>query len=63
MRQGADHDSVDLLRTVNVSLHAGATSVLADVDPVSMTVDPREIATRITPGTRAIIVVHFAKRC
>ena len=46
--------------TVNAILHAGATPVLADIDPVTMNIDPREIRRRITPRTRAIIPVHFA---
>jgi dTDP-4-amino-4,6-dideoxygalactose transaminase len=48
--------------TVNVVIHAGATPVLADVDPVSMTLDVRDVARRITERTRAIIPVHFAGR-
>jgi len=48
--------------TVNTIIHAGATPVLADVDPVTMNIDPREVERRITPRTRAIIPVHFAGR-
>ena len=48
--------------TVNAILHAGATPVLADIDPVSMNIDPQQIAARITPRTRAILPVHFAGR-
>ncbi len=46
--------------TVNAILHAGATPVLADVEPASMNIDPREIVKKITSKTRAIIPVHFA---
>jgi dTDP-4-amino-4,6-dideoxygalactose transaminase len=46
--------------TVNAILHSGATPVLADIDPVTMNIDPAEIRRRITPRTRAIIPVHFA---
>lgn len=46
--------------TVNAILHAGATPVLADIDPVTMNIDPAEVRRRITPRTRAIIPVHFA---
>jgi dTDP-4-amino-4,6-dideoxygalactose transaminase len=46
--------------TVNAILHAGARPVLADIDPVTMNIDPQEIRRRITPRTRAIIPVHFA---
>jgi dTDP-4-amino-4,6-dideoxygalactose transaminase len=48
--------------TVNVILHAGATPVLADVDPITMNIDPMDVAARVTPRTRAIIPVHFAGR-
>ncbi|HSS65599.1 MAG TPA: DegT/DnrJ/EryC1/StrS family aminotransferase [Gammaproteobacteria bacterium] len=46
--------------TVNAIAHAGATPVLADIDPVSMNIDPAQIERRITPRTRGIVPVHFA---
>ena len=48
--------------TVNAIIHAGATPVLADVDPVTMNIDPDAVAASITPRTRAILPVHFAGR-
>ena len=48
--------------TVNAILHAGATPVLADVDPVTFNLDPAKVAECITPRTRAILPVHFAGR-
>jgi len=48
--------------TVNAIIHAGAAPVLADVDPVTMNIDPREVEARITPRTKAILPVHFAGR-
>lgn len=48
--------------TVNAIIHAGATPVLADIDPVTMNIDPEQVAARITPRTRAIVPVHFAGR-
>ena len=48
--------------TVNAILHAGATPVLADIDPLTMNIDPAEIERRITPRTRALVPVHFAGR-
>jgi len=48
--------------TVNAILHAGATPVLADIDPVTMNIDPARIEDCITPRTRAILPVHFAGR-
>jgi len=48
--------------TVNAILHAGATPVLADVDLITMNLDPREVESKITPKTKAILPVHFAGR-
>jgi len=49
--------------TVNAIIHAGATPVLADINPQTMNIEPDEIEKRITPRTRAILPVHFAGRC
>jgi len=48
--------------TVNAIVHAGATPVLADVDPLTMNIDPAQVEARITPKTKAILPVHFAGR-
>ena len=48
--------------TVNAIIHAGLTPVLADINPVTMNIDPEDVARRITPKTRAILPVHFAGR-
>ena len=40
----------------------GATPVFADVDPVTLNVDPRDVAARITDRTRAIMPVHLFGR-
>lgn len=48
--------------TVNAIIHSGATPVLADIDPITMNIDPVQIATRITDKTRAILPVHMAGR-
>lgn len=48
--------------TANAIIHAGMTPVLADVDPVTMNLDPNEVEKKITPKTRAIVPVHFAGR-
>jgi dTDP-4-amino-4,6-dideoxygalactose transaminase len=46
--------------TVNTIIHAGAKPVLADVDPATFNIDPREVEAKITSHTKAIIPVHFA---
>lgn len=48
--------------SVNAIIHAGATPVLADVDPRTMNIDPAGIEEKITPRTKAILPVHFAGR-
>lgn len=46
--------------TANVIIHAGATPVLADVEPGDLTLDPDQVLARLTPRTRAIMPVHYA---
>lgn len=48
--------------TANAIIHAGATPVLADIDPVTLNMDPAAIKAKITPRTRALLPVHFAGR-
>ena len=48
--------------TVNAILHAGGTPVLADIDPVTLNIDPEKVREKITDRTRAILPVHFAGR-
>ena len=48
--------------SVNVIIHVGATPVLVDVDPQTMTMLPSAVADHMTPRTRAMMPVHFAGR-
>ena len=48
--------------TVNAIVHAGATPVLADVDPVTMNIDPVAVQKKVTKKTKALLPVHFAGR-
>jgi dTDP-4-amino-4,6-dideoxygalactose transaminase len=48
--------------TANTVIHAGATPVFADVDPVTMNLDPRAASDAVTARTRALLPVHFAGR-
>ena len=43
----------------NAILYVGATPVFADVDPDTFNIDPKEIEKKITPRTKAILVVHI----
>ena len=40
----------------------GATPVFADIDPVTLNVDPQDVAAKITDRTRAIMPVHLFGR-
>jgi dTDP-4-amino-4,6-dideoxygalactose transaminase len=48
--------------TVNTIIHAGATPILADIDPITMNIDPKKIEEKITKKTKCILPVHFAGR-
>lgn len=45
--------------TVNAIIHAGATPVIVDIDPVTGNIDPRQIEDSITANSRAICPVHY----
>ncbi|MCC5888553.1 MAG: dTDP-4-dehydrorhamnose reductase [Gammaproteobacteria bacterium] len=48
--------------TVNAIVHAGLVPVLADIDPVTMNLDPADVRKKLTARTRALLPVHFAGR-
>ena len=48
--------------TVNAIIHAGATPVLADIDKDTLNINPDEIEKKISPKTKAVLIVHFAGR-
>ena len=45
--------------TANAALYVGASPVFCDVDSQSMCVTPESIATKLSPKTKAVIVVHY----
>lgn len=49
--------------TVAAIVYTGATPVLVDIEPHSMTIDPQAIARAVTPRTRAVIPVHLYGQC
>jgi dTDP-4-amino-4,6-dideoxygalactose transaminase len=61
---GADHEVITtpltFCATSNVVIHAGATPIFADIDPVTLNLDPVAAEAAITNKTRAIIPVHYA---
>jgi perosamine synthetase len=50
--------SFAFIAVANAVLQSGAAPVFADIDPVTLNLDPTRAEERITPRTRAIIVVH-----
>jgi dTDP-4-amino-4,6-dideoxygalactose transaminase len=48
--------------TAEAIARRGATPVFVDIDPVTMNLDPEDVAPRVTPRTRAIIPVHLFGR-
>jgi dTDP-4-amino-4,6-dideoxygalactose transaminase len=45
--------------TVAAIEQAGAIPVLVDIDPAFYTIDPRQVATAVTPKTKGIVPVHL----
>ena len=45
--------------TVEAVVHTGATPVLVDVEPETLTIDPAQVREAITEATRAIVPVHL----
>ncbi|MDO8848044.1 MAG: DegT/DnrJ/EryC1/StrS family aminotransferase [Coriobacteriia bacterium] len=45
--------------SVNAITYTGATPVFVDSDPVHWNLDPADVAAKITPRTKAIMVVHL----
>jgi dTDP-4-amino-4,6-dideoxygalactose transaminase len=48
--------------TAEAIARVGATPVFADIDPVSLNLDPDDVERRITPQTKAIVPVHLFGR-
>jgi len=47
------------IATAQAISHTGARPVFADIDPVSYTLDPAEVARRVTRRTKAVMPVHL----
>ncbi len=52
--------SFTFVSSTNCILRAGGKVVFADILPDTLTIDPEDIRTRITPGTRAVLPVAYA---
>ena len=60
----------DVLTTSNTCVptvvgieQTGAKCIFVDIDPITYTIDPDLIEPRITPQTKAIVVVHLYGQC
>jgi len=51
--------SITFWGTVLQSYSLGATPVFADIDPVTLCIDPADVERRITDRTKVIVVVHY----
>lgn len=51
--------SLTWISTANAARHLGATPVFCDVDPNTMCVTPASVRARLTPRTKAVVVVHL----
>ena len=51
--------SLTFFATIGAIVHTGATPVLVDVEPETLTIDVDEIRAALTPSTRAIVPVHL----
>lgn len=49
--------------TVGAVCRAGARPVFADIDPVTYNLDPVQVENKITPRTKALMVVHLFGQC
>jgi dTDP-4-amino-4,6-dideoxygalactose transaminase len=66
MRVGAGDEvicpSFTFYATAEAIVRAGATPVFADIDPVTLNLDPDDVERRIGPRTKAIVPVHLFGR-
>lgn len=51
--------SLTFVASVNPILYCGATPVFVDSDPVTWQLDPKDVARKLGPRTKAIIAVHL----
>ena len=52
--------SFTFVSTANAVVNGGARPVFADIDPLTLGLDPADVERRITPRTRAILPMHYA---
>ena len=55
--------SFSYISSANCILYQGCRPIFVDVDENTFCIDPSDINRKITPSTKAIIVVHYAGQC
>lgn len=48
------------IATANAVLYQHATPIFADVDPVTYTLDPKDVECKVTPRTRCLVPIDYA---
>jgi perosamine synthetase len=54
---------ISWISTANAATVLGAKVVFADVDPISLNLDPESVASKVTDRTRVILPVHLYGQC
>ena len=52
--------SYSFVASANAALYVGATPIFADVEPDTANLDPADVRRRVTPRTKALMLVHQA---
>jgi perosamine synthetase len=52
--------SITFWASIIQAFNLGASPIFCDIDPETLCIDPKDIEHRITPQTKAIVVVHYA---
>jgi len=52
--------SFTFVSTVNVILHVGATPVFVDIQQSTLNLDPKDLESKVTSKSKAVIAVHYA---
>jgi len=51
--------TITFVSTAHAAAYCGATPVFVDVDPETLTIDPKDLEQKITPRSKAVIPVHY----